>query len=426
MGIEDTLKKLGLKTNDPEEHLSLADNCDFNTYKNEFISEKDAPEKFVVKTVKETRSGYDIVMDNMAIPGINSPCFVPKECGIDMKEGMLVIFDSSRYVGANRSITFYSPQGELLGGYKDVKGAREIIKPNKKSGKECNAALKERIANKKINNEGELAPVWVDPNDPSKGRVPVSPLTRSLLAEIRERKKAIKAIKEDVAKPINNEGELAPVWVDPNDHSKGRVLALGTRSLLDKLRERKKDKNDRSGDERQSFASLVVKMAVAENRLKTPEERLAEDIECPVGRTEDVIAEVYETIDKMPPALRVLGRAMMDEGLPGFLVVSKLKDVRDIVLSQGADRDYYTKEKKVFYAPDMPAVECLEQLQKDGVLNENLAILKPEKFLESEIVTTAVGLHVAKIDLRNTPTMQKVRSLNGTGKSLSKESANNL
>ncbi len=393
MGIEDILKELGLKTNDPEEHLrELADNCDFKTYKNEFMPEKSDPEKFVVKTVKETGSGYVIDMDNMVIPGISSPCFVPKECGIDMKEGMLVIRDSG-FLGVNCATTFYSPQGELLGGYKDVNGAREIIKLNKKSGKECNATLKERIANKKINNKVELATVWVDPNDPSKGRVPVSLLdTRSLLDKIRERKKGIKGIKGDVATlkeriadKINNEGELA----DNCDF--------------------KPNKNDRSGDERQSFASLVAKMAVAENRSKTPDDILAEDKQCTVGRTPDDIAKAHESIDKMPQALSLLGKAMMDEGLPGFRVVSKLKDIRDILSSQGAERDYYTKEKEAFFAPDMPAVECLEQLQKDGVLNEKLAILKPEKFLESKIVTTAAGLHVANIDLRNTPTMQNYK-----------------
>lgn len=165
----------------------------------------------------------------------------------------------------------------------------------------------------------------------------------------------------------------------------------------------------------------ILEKIIAEKRLKTPEDILAEDKQCTVGRTPDDIARAYESIDKMPPALRVLGKAMMDEGLPGFMVVSKLKDVRDIVSSQGAERDYYTKENKALYAPDMPAVECLEQLQKDGVLNEKLNILKPKEFSESKIVTTAAGLHAAKIDLSKTPTMQKVRSLNNsTGKSLSK------
>lgn len=374
MGIEDILK--GLKTNDPEEHLrELPDNCDFNTYQIEFMPEKSDPEKFVVTKVKETRSGYDIDMGNMVIPGISSPCFVPKECGIDMKEGMLVIFDGSRYVDANRSITFYSPQGELLGGYKDVNGVREIIKPNKKSGKEFNATLKERIANKEINNEGELAPVWVDPNDHSKGRVPVSPLnTRILLDKIRKIKEGKKAIKEDVAKPINNEGKLAD-----------------------------------NCDFETSKNEFIPKYAPGVYGSKTSKEILAGHKRLAVERTVGDIAQAYEAIDKMPPALRLLGRAMMDEGLPDYMVVFKLKAVRDIVLSQGAERDYYTKEKKALFALDMPAVECLEQLQKDGVLNEKLNILKPEKFLESEIVTTAAGLHVANIDLRNTPTMENYK-----------------
>ena len=110
----------------------IKENSDFKNYKNEFIPEGYEPEKFVVKKVSGTNSGYCVEADMMNIPGIGRPFFVPNECEFEPQEGMIAIYDCLGYVDADQAITFYTPEGKLVGGYKNVNGEKVIIKPNNK------------------------------------------------------------------------------------------------------------------------------------------------------------------------------------------------------------------------------------------------------------------------------------------------------
>ncbi len=111
----------------------LDDNSDFKTYESSFSSIRFPAKRFVLSEFSEDDDCCSVRYSNIATGESEIGGVVPKECAPFLKKGSLVIFDGAIKYGANRAVTFYTPEGKLLGGYKDVNGKKEIIKPKKNS-----------------------------------------------------------------------------------------------------------------------------------------------------------------------------------------------------------------------------------------------------------------------------------------------------
>ena len=116
---------------DYKKMIAINNNSDFNTYNSEFMLPGMDPKKYVVGRVTATGdfeyavSFCDINSGRRDLHG-----WLPKECVPYVRKGVFAIFDGKMSHGANRAVTFYTPEGQLLGGYKSVDGNIEIITPN--------------------------------------------------------------------------------------------------------------------------------------------------------------------------------------------------------------------------------------------------------------------------------------------------------
>ncbi len=111
----------------------LDDNSDFKTYESSFSSIRCPAKRYVLTEFEEDDTYCSVRYSNIATGKSECGGGVPKECAPFLRKGALVIFDGGMSFGANIAITYYTPEGKLLGGYKRINGKEEIIKPKKKS-----------------------------------------------------------------------------------------------------------------------------------------------------------------------------------------------------------------------------------------------------------------------------------------------------
>ena len=126
-------------------------------------------------------------------------------------------------------------------------------------------------------------------------------------------------------------------------------------------------------------------------------------------------AKELAEVEKCPPAIRLLGKALMEKGLNHYALSDWEWENKTVALYEfykdpncGAkfgDKFMYSTEQYIF--------ECvakeLKKLRKDKVLSKELDILKPEEFINSRIFADAsdIGFYFEYLDLRETETVKE-------------------
>ena len=117
------------KRKEDEALEKLDDNSDFKRYTSEFSSTLFPAERYILEEFKKGDSYYSVSYRSIVPDWGGCGGGIPEECGPFLQEGALVIFDGSERHGSDISVTFYTPEGKLLGGYKRVNMKDEIINP---------------------------------------------------------------------------------------------------------------------------------------------------------------------------------------------------------------------------------------------------------------------------------------------------------
>ena len=116
-----------------EKLSGLDDDSDFKIYKSEFSSIEFPPYRYVLGEFDKRENNYSVGFCSIVTGKKELSGGVPKECESFLQKGALVIFDGTINIGADKAVTFYTPEGKLLGGYREVNGKTEIISPNDNS-----------------------------------------------------------------------------------------------------------------------------------------------------------------------------------------------------------------------------------------------------------------------------------------------------